>query len=361
MWRRASASVAAAEEGWGYGRGRRHPRSEGAAPPRCGCWCSCSSSPAKAPWRSLTSRPASPSVRSSRSSSSTCPPPSPRQSPAPPTDESEREAMAAAVATAAAELTVSKSSALGPPLRRATTSPAAARAGLPLRRAACAKVRRRLAPTTTHGHDNGASPHLPPAAPSVHLPVDSIVHPSPCHAAGERRRCLPWRPAAPVSSLARPPHRAAPSSCCCFPSLPFRLRTIMAERELIDRDKLVLRGLQFHGFHGVKSEEKTLGQKFVVDVDAWMDLSVAGETDSISDTVSYTDIYGIAKDVVEGPSRNLLEAVAHRIASNTLLKFPQISAIRVKVGKPHVAVHGIVDYLGVEILRHRKDVGGDRV
>uniref|UniRef100_A0A0E0IPE4 7,8-dihydroneopterin aldolase n=1 Tax=Oryza nivara TaxID=4536 RepID=A0A0E0IPE4_ORYNI len=134
----------------------------------------------------------------------------------------------------------------------------------------------------------------------------------------------------------------------------------MAERELIDRDKLVLIDLQFHGFHGVKSEEKTLGQKFVVDVDAWMDLSVAGETDSISDTVSYTDIYGIAKDVVEGPSRNLLEAAAHRIASNALLKFPQISTIRVKVGKPHVAVHGIVDYLGVEILRHRKDVGGDR-
>ncbi|CAN6198919.1 unnamed protein product [Urochloa humidicola] len=66
---------------------------------------------------------------------------------------------------------------------------------------------------------------------------------------------------------------------------------LMAERELIGNDKLVLRGLQFHGFHGVNQEEKTLGQKFVVDVDAWMDLSTAGETDSISDTVSYTDIY----------------------------------------------------------------------
>ena len=53
----------------------------------------------------------------------------------------------------------------------------------------------------------------------------------------------------------------------------------------------MLRGLQFHGFHGVKQEEKTLGQKFVVDVDAWMDLCTAGETDSMSDTVNYTDIY----------------------------------------------------------------------
>ncbi|WVZ65854.1 hypothetical protein U9M48_015153, partial [Paspalum notatum var. saurae] len=131
---------------------------------------------------------------------------------------------------------------------------------------------------------------------------------------------------------------------------------LMAERELVGKDKLVLRGLQFHGFHGVKQEEKTLGQKFVVDVDAWMDLTTAGQTDSISDTVSYTDIYRIVKDVVEGPSQNLLESVAHRIATATLLKFPQVSAVRVEVKKPHVAVQGIVDYLGVEIVRYRKDM-----
>ncbi|RLM62186.1 hypothetical protein C2845_PM14G21190 [Panicum miliaceum] len=119
-------------------------------------------------------------------------------------------------------------------------------------------------------------------------------------------------------------------------------------------DKLILRGLQFYGFHGVKREEQTLGQKFVVDVDAWMDLAAAGESDSIADTISYTDIYGIAKDVVEGTPHNLLESVAHSIAKATLLKFPQISAVRVKVGKPHVAVQGVVDYLGVEITRHRK-------
>uniref|UniRef100_A0A453RRD8 Dihydroneopterin aldolase/epimerase domain-containing protein n=1 Tax=Aegilops tauschii subsp. strangulata TaxID=200361 RepID=A0A453RRD8_AEGTS len=56
-------------------------------------------------------------------------------------------------------------------------------------------------------------------------------------------------------------------------------------------DKLILRGLQFHGFHGVKQEEKTLGQKFVIDVDAWMDLAAAGDSDDISHTVSYSDIY----------------------------------------------------------------------
>jgi dihydroneopterin aldolase len=60
------------------------------------------------------------------------------------------------------------------------------------------------------------------------------------------------------------------------------------------------------------------------------------------------------KGIVEGPSHNLLESVAQSIANSTLLKFPQISSVRVKVEKPHVAVQGVIDYLGVEILRCRK-------
>lgn len=56
-------------------------------------------------------------------------------------------------------------------------------------------------------------------------------------------------------------------------------------------DKLLLRGLMFHGYHGVHQEEKKLGQKFIIDIDAWMDLRAPGQSDNMSDTVSYTDIY----------------------------------------------------------------------
>ncbi|KAF3971533.1 hypothetical protein ACB098_09G108400 [Castanea mollissima] len=118
-------------------------------------------------------------------------------------------------------------------------------------------------------------------------------------------------------------------------------------------DKLILRGLKFHGYHGVKPEERTLGQKFLVDVDTWLDLRQAGKSDCLSDTISYTDIYRIVEEIVEGPAQNLLESVAQRIASTTFMKHPQISAVRVKVGKPHVAIPGSFDYLGVEILRYR--------
>ncbi|KAL3536009.1 hypothetical protein ACH5RR_004470 [Cinchona calisaya] len=129
--------------------------------------------------------------------------------------------------------------------------------------------------------------------------------------------------------------------------------SIYHNKELIMGDKLVLRGLKFHGYHGVKQEERKLGQKFLIDVDAWTDLRAAGTSDHLSDTISYTSIYAIVKEVLEGPPKNLLESVAQLIASTTLSKYPQISAVRVQVGKPHVAVQGPVDYLGVEIIRYR--------
>ncbi|XP_071910026.1 dihydroneopterin aldolase 1 isoform X4 [Coffea arabica] len=106
---------------------------------------------------------------------------------------------------------------------------------------------------------------------------------------------------------------------------PPSICAITEHKELIRGDKLVLRGLKFHGYHGVKQEERKLGQKFLIDVDAWMDLRAAGTSDHLSDTISYTAIYA----------------------------YSQISTVRVQVGKPHVAVHGPVDYLGVEIIRYR--------
>ncbi|MCL7041974.1 hypothetical protein MKW94_020689 [Papaver nudicaule] len=119
-------------------------------------------------------------------------------------------------------------------------------------------------------------------------------------------------------------------------------------------DKLILRGLKFQGYHGVLPEEKTLGQKFVIDMDAWVDIRQPGKTDNLNDSISYVDLYNIVKEVVEGPGFELLASVAHLIATKTLQKFSRISTVRVKLMKPHVSVPGPVDCLGIEIFRFQK-------
>ncbi|KAL3655688.1 hypothetical protein CASFOL_000084 [Castilleja foliolosa] len=97
--------------------------------------------------------------------------------------------------------------------------------------------------------------------------------------------------------------------------------------ETVTGDKLVLRGLKFHGYHGVKPEERKLGQKFLIDVDAWMDLREAGNSDRLTDTISYTAVYSIVKDVVEGTPRNLLESVAQQIAAAVLSKYTDVAVL----------------------------------
>jgi 7,8-dihydroneopterin aldolase/epimerase/oxygenase len=119
-------------------------------------------------------------------------------------------------------------------------------------------------------------------------------------------------------------------------------------------DRIVLKGIQFYGFHGANPEERALGQSYLVDLAVELDLSKAGETDRLPDTVSYTHLYRTVKAVLEGESKNLLEAIAHSIASQVLEAFP-VSAVWVTMKKPHPPIQGsAIDYAAVEVYRTRE-------
>lgn len=118
-------------------------------------------------------------------------------------------------------------------------------------------------------------------------------------------------------------------------------------------DSLIVRGMRFYGRHGVLKEEKILGQRFNVDVDVGSDLSVAGRTDQLSDTLNYVRVFQVAKEIVEGPPCNLVEKVAQNIADGVLRELPQAQHVRVRIMKPHVALPGVLDGIGVEIVRDR--------
>ena len=119
-------------------------------------------------------------------------------------------------------------------------------------------------------------------------------------------------------------------------------------------DWIILKGMQFYGYHGVNTEEKALGQPYVVDLSAELDLSRPGMTDHLADTVSYTHIYRQVKQVVEGESKNLLEALAGAVARQVLDSFP-VESVQVTVKKPLPPVKGsVIEYAAVEIVRRRK-------
>jgi 7,8-dihydroneopterin aldolase/epimerase/oxygenase len=122
-------------------------------------------------------------------------------------------------------------------------------------------------------------------------------------------------------------------------------------------DQILLEGMTFYGYHGVNPEERVLGQRFVVDLVASADLTRAGQTDHLDETVSYSTIYQRVRVLVEGDPFALLEALGNAIATTILAEFPAFTAIDVTVRKPGVAIEGsILSSAGVRIRRERAGV-----
>jgi 7,8-dihydroneopterin aldolase/epimerase/oxygenase len=119
-------------------------------------------------------------------------------------------------------------------------------------------------------------------------------------------------------------------------------------------DEILLEGMRFYAYHGVNPEERALGQRFMVDVTLVVDLRRAGQSDDLTDTVSYSAVYKVVRGIVEGEPRQLIETVAEEIATAILTEFLPVERVTVTVRKPEVPMKGaMLDAAGVRITRSR--------
>ncbi|ODA39645.1 dihydroneopterin aldolase [Desulfosporosinus sp. BG] len=121
-------------------------------------------------------------------------------------------------------------------------------------------------------------------------------------------------------------------------------------------DAIHLRGLEFYAYHGVLPEEQVLGQRFLIDMDIFLDLCQAGSSDQVGDTVHYGEVYQVIKACVTEDRYQLVERLAEEIAQRVLAQF-SCASIRVEVHKPQAPIPGIFRDVSVEIWRE----AGERV
>ncbi|NLV16812.1 MAG: 2-amino-4-hydroxy-6-hydroxymethyldihydropteridine diphosphokinase [Syntrophomonadaceae bacterium] len=117
-------------------------------------------------------------------------------------------------------------------------------------------------------------------------------------------------------------------------------------------DQIILDGLKFWGCHGITPEEKNKPQPFEVHLVLYRDLSRAGQTDSIDDTVDYSQVFADIRHIVEKESFNLLEKMADRIAAH-VLGLNKVITARVTVKKLKPPIGGEYRSFGVSIERKR--------
>ena len=106
--------------------------------------------------------------------------------------------------------------------------------------------------------------------------------------------------------------------------------------------------VRFHAFHGVMPQERAVGADFTVSLRVEYDFSRAIDTDDLTDTISYADLYDILKSEMAVPSR-LLEHVAGRIVRSIADRYPQVSAISVKLSKDNPPMGADCRGAGVEL------------
>jgi dihydroneopterin aldolase len=121
---------------------------------------------------------------------------------------------------------------------------------------------------------------------------------------------------------------------------------------MADRDRITLKGMQFHTRVGVLPHERHVPQPLQLDLTVWLSLERPGQSDSLGDALDYRELYALVAQTVGQSHHRLIEGLCDRIASQ-VLALPETEAVRVAARKPHAAIDGPLEYVEVVLERRR--------
>ncbi len=118
-------------------------------------------------------------------------------------------------------------------------------------------------------------------------------------------------------------------------------------------DKITIKGLKLFAYHGVNDEEKENGQSFIIDLDYYLPLERACESDNVNDTVSYARVVKNIRRVFTERSYDLIEKAAQAVCDSLFEEFEDIEKIEITLKKPEAPVNADFDYMAVTLKRTR--------
>ena len=115
-------------------------------------------------------------------------------------------------------------------------------------------------------------------------------------------------------------------------------------------DTIHINGIEVMGVHGVLPEEQERAQPFAVDLTLVVDLTAAGASDALADTVDYGAVAEAVAAVVGSERHQLLERLATRIAE-VCRPDPRVREVTVSLRKLRPPVPVALASVGVTITR----------
>ncbi len=117
-------------------------------------------------------------------------------------------------------------------------------------------------------------------------------------------------------------------------------------------DLIVLRAHRVLAYIGALPEEQARLQPFEVDLDIEADLSVAGASDDLTQTIDYGAVTAAVEDALTGGRLTLLERAA-QVVADRVLEHPLATAVTVEIRKLRPPVPNDLATSGVRIRRTR--------
>jgi len=118
------------------------------------------------------------------------------------------------------------------------------------------------------------------------------------------------------------------------------------------RDRILIENLLVRGIVGLNDWERVTKQDIVIHLEILGDLSTAGRSDDVADTLNYRTLTKAVIEYVESSEHFLVEALAHEIARIAVTGHGA-ERVRVRVEKPGAL--RFAESVGVEIERERSD------
>ena len=109
-----------------------------------------------------------------------------------------------------------------------------------------------------------------------------------------------------------------------------------------------LEGMEFFAYHGCFSEEQIIGTRFVVDLNIVFDTQDAEQSDKLSHTLNYQEVYLMVKEQMAIKSK-LLEHVGRRILDELTKKFDGVEFAEIKIAKMNPPLGGKTGSVSVTI------------
>lgn len=116
-------------------------------------------------------------------------------------------------------------------------------------------------------------------------------------------------------------------------------------------DVIYVEDLEVYAYHGVNQAEKDMGQRFLISLQIFLNLSEAGKSDDLSKTINYAKLCCEVEEEFKREKYDLIEKSAESLANFILKKYIAVEKVTVKIKKPWAPIGKPLKWVAVEINR----------